>query len=149
MAENLFRLYEFARQQLLASFRSGTPERISIAIHSLSEIRDAWKTMDRKGGSMSMTKADFVAQLQSLSGELGKAIAARDFDRVRFIDSCRQELIQQFAADVTPDEDPEFFSSLECISEDMANSIATLKMEMAGLSKQASSKLRMLEGYRA
>ena len=96
-----------------------------------------------------MTKSDFVAQLQSLSGELGKAIAARDFDRVRFIDACRQDLIQQFAADVTPDEDPEFFSSLECISEDMANSIATLKMEMAGLSKQASSKLRMLEGYRA
>ena len=27
----------------------------------------------------------------------------------------------------------------------MANSIATLKMEMAGLSKQASSKLRMLK----
>ena len=96
-----------------------------------------------------MTKSDFITQLQSLSGELGKAIAARDFDRVRFIDSCRQELIQQFAADVTPDEDPEFFSSLECISEDMSNSIATLKMEMAGLSKQASSKLRMLEGYRA
>ena len=49
VAENLFRLYEFARQQLLTSFRSGTPERISIAIQSLAEIRDAWKTMDRKG----------------------------------------------------------------------------------------------------
>ena len=84
-----------------------------------------------------MTKSDFVAQLQSLSGELGKAIAARDFDRVRFIDACRQELIQQFAADVTPDEDPEFFSSLECISEDIANSIATLKMEIRCRSRPA------------
>ena len=51
VAENLFRLYEFARQQLLASFRSGTPERITIAIQSLSEIRDAWKAMERKGGN--------------------------------------------------------------------------------------------------
>ena len=117
------------------------------AIHSLSEIRDTGRPWTEKAARH--YKSEFVAQLQSLSGELGKAIAARDFDRVRFIDSCRQELIQQFAADVTPDEDPEFFSSLECISEDMANSIATLKMEMAGLSKQASSKLRMLEGYRA
>ena len=96
-----------------------------------------------------MTKTDFVAQLQALSGDLGKAIADRDFERVRFIDSCRQDLVRQFAAEVAPDEDPEFFSSLECISEDIANSIASLKMEMAGLSKQASGKLRMLEGYRA
>ena len=49
IAENLFRLYEFARQQLLASFRTGEAERVDAAIHSLSEIRDAWNSMDRAG----------------------------------------------------------------------------------------------------
>ncbi len=47
IAENLFRLYEFARQQLLASFRTGDAERVDAAIFSLSEIRDAWNSMDR------------------------------------------------------------------------------------------------------
>ena len=47
IAENLFRLYEFSRQQLLASLRTGEVERIDMAILSLSEIRDAWNSMDR------------------------------------------------------------------------------------------------------
>ena len=47
IAENLFRLYEFARQQLLASFRTGNAERVDAAIFSLSEIRDAWNSMDQ------------------------------------------------------------------------------------------------------
>ena len=47
IAENLFRLYEFSRQQLLASLRTGELERVDTAIHSLSEIRDAWNSMDR------------------------------------------------------------------------------------------------------
>lgn len=46
VAENLFRLYEFARQQLLSSFQSSTPERTNLAIDSITEIRDAWKSMD-------------------------------------------------------------------------------------------------------
>lgn len=47
IAENLFRLYEFARQQLLASFRTGNAERVDTAIQSIAEIRDAWNSMDR------------------------------------------------------------------------------------------------------
>ena len=46
VAENLFRLYEFARQQLLSSFKSSTPERTKLAIDSITEIRDAWNSMD-------------------------------------------------------------------------------------------------------
>ena len=42
IADNLFRLYEFARQQLLSSFRNNAPERLDAAISSLTEIRDAW-----------------------------------------------------------------------------------------------------------
>ena len=43
IAENLFRLYEYARQQLLASAKSEDPEGVRAAINSLSEIRDAWR----------------------------------------------------------------------------------------------------------
>ena len=43
IAENLFRLYEYARQQLLASAKSEEPEGVRAAINSLSEIRDAWR----------------------------------------------------------------------------------------------------------
>ena len=42
IADNLFRLYEFARQQLLSSFRNNAPERLDAAISSLTEIRNAW-----------------------------------------------------------------------------------------------------------
>ncbi len=47
IAENLFRLYEFSRQQLLTSLRTGEVELVDMAILSLSEIRDAWNSMDR------------------------------------------------------------------------------------------------------
>jgi flagellar protein FliS len=43
IAENLFRLYEFARQRLLASSKSENPEDLEGIIGSLSEIRDAWR----------------------------------------------------------------------------------------------------------
>ena len=43
IAENLFRLYEYARQQLLASSKSEEPDGIKAAINSLAEIRDAWR----------------------------------------------------------------------------------------------------------
>jgi len=45
IAENLFRLYEYARQQLLESFRTGDVERVELAIESLSEIRNAWNSI--------------------------------------------------------------------------------------------------------
>ena len=98
---------------------------------------------------MIMQKTDFVAQLQLLGSELGKAIANKDFERVKFIDTCRQDLIKQFATEAEAHDDPEFFQSLECISEDISKSIAQLRMEMASLSKLANTKLKMLEGYRA
>lgn len=60
VADNLFRLYEFARQQLLASFRSGTPERINLAIDSLMEIRDAWHVMESGKGGHSASQGSSV-----------------------------------------------------------------------------------------
>ncbi|MDB2323966.1 flagellar protein FliS [Alphaproteobacteria bacterium] len=43
IAENLFRLYEYSRQQLLMSAKSEEENGINSAIKSLSEIRDAWR----------------------------------------------------------------------------------------------------------
>ena len=99
-------------------------------------------------GKVTLTKTDFMDELQSLCEELGKAMADRDFERVQLIDEHRQELIRHFAAEASPDDDPEFFRFLTAISEETSNSIMHLRSEMAGLSKQVTSKLRMLEGYR-
>ena len=43
IAENLFRLYEYSRQQLLMSAKFEEENGINSAIKSLSEIRDAWR----------------------------------------------------------------------------------------------------------
>ena len=47
IAENLFRLYEYARQRVLASSKSENPEDLEGIIGSLSEIRDAWRGVYR------------------------------------------------------------------------------------------------------
>ena len=49
IANNLFRLYEFARQQILHTMRSSELEGTKAAIASLADIRDAWQQMDRTG----------------------------------------------------------------------------------------------------
>ncbi|MGB2461616.1 MAG: flagellar protein FliS [Candidatus Puniceispirillaceae bacterium] len=46
IADNLFLVYEFARLQLLESFRSCEADRIDVAITSLQEIAGAWDQMD-------------------------------------------------------------------------------------------------------
>jgi flagellar protein FliS len=46
IADNLFLVYEFARLQLLESFRSGEVDRIDVAITSLREIAGAWDQID-------------------------------------------------------------------------------------------------------
>ena len=42
ISENLFQLYEFSRQQLLADMRIGEAKGVGVAIDVLTEIRDAW-----------------------------------------------------------------------------------------------------------
>lgn len=49
IASNLFRLYEFARQQILHTMRSSELEGTKAAIAALADIRDAWQQMDRTG----------------------------------------------------------------------------------------------------
>jgi flagellar protein FliS len=43
--ENIFQLYEFARQQLIADLSKGKADGTIKAIEALQEIRDAWETI--------------------------------------------------------------------------------------------------------
>ena len=43
IANNLFRIYEYCRQQLLADMKMGNGESTEKALEVLSEIRDAWE----------------------------------------------------------------------------------------------------------
>ena len=45
VATNLFQLYEFARQQMIADLGKGIAESTPKAKHALSEIRDAWQAI--------------------------------------------------------------------------------------------------------
>ena len=45
IATNLFQLYEFARQQLIADLTRGEADGTPKAIDALQEIRDAWETI--------------------------------------------------------------------------------------------------------
>ena len=64
IAENLFRLYEYARQQLLASAKSEESGGIKGAIGSLAEIRDAW----RMTGSQNAGQASGTPQAAAQTG---------------------------------------------------------------------------------
>ena len=46
IADNLFRLYEYARQQLLLTARGEGVAGVSIAIDALENIREAWSNID-------------------------------------------------------------------------------------------------------
>ena len=46
IAENLFRLYEYARLQLLHTSQTGEIDGTQVAISSISEIREAWSVME-------------------------------------------------------------------------------------------------------
>ena len=48
IAENLFRLYEYARVQLLHTSQTGETDGTQVAISSISEIREAWSAMEHK-----------------------------------------------------------------------------------------------------
>ena len=45
ISDNLFRIYEYARQQLLVCVRSGKTDGLDTALDSLKEISLAWKAM--------------------------------------------------------------------------------------------------------
>ena len=48
IAENLFQLYEFARQKMMEDLKTGKLEGTLQAIHCLADIRDAWDEMGKQ-----------------------------------------------------------------------------------------------------
>ena len=66
IAENLFRLYEYARQQLLGSAKSEDPDGIKAAINSLSEIRDAWRMTAGRAAIEASENSQTTAQTGAL-----------------------------------------------------------------------------------
>ena len=48
IAENLFKLYEFARQRLMDDLKQGECEGTVQAINCLADIRDAWEEMGQQ-----------------------------------------------------------------------------------------------------
>ena len=51
IANNLFRLYEYARQQMLQDWKDKEFEKTKQAITVLDDIRDAWHQISRKGAA--------------------------------------------------------------------------------------------------
>ena len=51
IADNLFRLYEYARQQMLHDWKEKEFEKTKQAITVLDDIRDAWHQISRKGAA--------------------------------------------------------------------------------------------------
>jgi len=51
IANNLFRLYEYSRQQMLQDWKGKTGEKTEHAIAVLDDIRDAWQQISRKGAA--------------------------------------------------------------------------------------------------
>lgn len=49
IADNLFQLYEYSRQQLLKDWKDKTTDGTEKAILSLDEIRGAWHQLSRQG----------------------------------------------------------------------------------------------------
>lgn len=54
IAENLFRLYEYARVQLLHVSQTGEIDGAQVAISSISEIREAWSIMEPRAKIQNM-----------------------------------------------------------------------------------------------
>ena len=48
ISNNLFRIYEYSRQQMIADLRTNKPEGINTALSIISEIADAWKQIGKE-----------------------------------------------------------------------------------------------------
>ena len=51
IATNLFKIYEYSRQQLLKDWKDHTTDGTEKAIIALDDIRDAWHQLSRDGGN--------------------------------------------------------------------------------------------------
>ena len=72
IVENLFRLYEYARQQLLSASRTNDETGTNAAINALQDIYDAWSQIESCQSNIAergtvMTKDEFLDQFTQLN----------------------------------------------------------------------------------
>ena len=48
ISNNLFRIYEYSRQQMIADLKNGKPKGVNTAISIISEIADAWQQIGKE-----------------------------------------------------------------------------------------------------
>ena len=95
-----------------------------------------------------MDKTEFMTTLQALNADLRAAISDGDFDEVRRIDRRRQELLHRIAAEDTIEGDEDLFECLEGFSSEVAENIKQVEKQSASLSRRASGRFKVLDGYR-
>ena len=95
-----------------------------------------------------MNKTEFITTLHALNADLRAAIADGDFDAVRRIDERRQQLLHRLAVEDASDGDDELFECLEGFSSEVAENIKQVEQQFSGFSRRASSRFKVLEGYR-
>ena len=95
-----------------------------------------------------MNKNEFLKQFQELNVHIEGALASQDFDRAMQIDSVRRSMLHEFAINMVPDGDKEFFEALEHCAAESAEAITQLNAEMNAFKRHARKNMRGLNGYR-
>ena len=95
-----------------------------------------------------MDKTEFITTLHALTVDLRAAIAVGDFDKVRRIDRGRQELLHRIAAEDAVEGDEDLFEFLEGFSSEVAENIKQVENQSTSLSRRASGRFKVLDGYR-
>ena len=106
--------------------------------------------MDRKKMKMSVqaNKDDFLTKFTELCSQLETALEKHDFDKARRIDVARRQMLHKFTSRPMPGGDKLFFDTLERCAADNARAITQITEEMGQIQRQASRKMRQLNGYR-
>jgi hypothetical protein len=95
-----------------------------------------------------MSKAIFLKQFKDYNDHIESALSAQNFERVARLDTARREMLHQFAATATPDDDRHFFEALEECAADNARAITEMTGQMTAMRKSTGDTLRGLKGYR-
>jgi flagellar protein FliS len=79
ISNNLFRIYEYSRQQLISDLKNGKPDGVTNAIHIIKEIADAWNQIADEVKKM---KNEYNKILDQLMEKISKAVAEEQYAEV-------------------------------------------------------------------
>ena len=97
---------------------------------------------------ISISKNEFLNQFNELNAHIETALEMHDFDRARRIDIARRQMLQEFTSKSMPEGD-KVFDTLERCAADNARAITNITSEIDRMRREASRKMRQLNGYRA